>query len=187
MKTFTRQQLAAIRALALGCKFLKGGERSVYRAIKSADARVRASFSPEQMQVIKFCAEECRHQESGELSVYWMLKAWNYALQRAKKSRTFTEENVLVLGALIEPKENKSGFRHVPVTIKGKVIPWEPIERGIANLLRFQDDLACDEVYAEYEKIHPYKDGNGRSGKVLFNWKNGTLSCPVFPAEPDFG
>jgi hypothetical protein len=36
-----------------------------------------------------------------------------------------------------------------------------------------------DGWYVMYENIHPWQDGNGRSGKVLYNWIHGTLLDPV--------
>lgn len=41
------------------------------------------------------------------------------------------------------------------------------------------DELSPDEFYVEFEKIHPFVDGNGRTGKILHNWLLGTLGDPV--------
>lgn len=39
--------------------------------------------------------------------------------------------------------------------------------------------VTADDWYMCYEAIHPFGDGNGRSGKVLHNWLLGTLEEPV--------
>lgn len=41
-----------------------------------------------------------------------------------------------------------------------------------------------DDWYVAYEWIHPFRDGNGRSGKILHNWIGGTLDDPVL--VPDY-
>lgn len=53
-------------------------------------------------------------------------------------------------------------------------------EYGINPLSR----RAEDEFYFEYENIHPFVDGNGRTGKILYNYLLGTLENPVLP--PNF-
>lgn len=140
-------------------------------------------FKSYQLAIIQFCAEECTRQQSGETSVAWMVNAYNFACERFAVDNTITVEDVLTLAALIEPEKNKNGFRQVPVTVGGDVIPWQNIERQIASLLEAQDRLTPTELYREYEKIHPNIDGNGRLGAILFNVKNGTLYVPK--AAPD--
>lgn len=39
--------------------------------------------------------------------------------------------------------------------------------------------VTVDDWYLAYEAIHPFGDGNGRTGKILHNWLMGTLEEPV--------
>jgi hypothetical protein len=40
-----------------------------------------------------------------------------------------------------------------------------------------------DDWYLAYEWVHPWRDGNGRTGKILHNWLLGTLDNPVLVAD----
>ena len=163
-------------------------------------------FKDYMLAIVTFCAEECKRQGSGEESVAWMVKAYNYALERFAIDKTVTDEDILTLAKMIEPKKNAGGYRLVPVTVRGQVIPWQNIRRQMDNLLEAQDRIGIDDTntaedsdpeeaarkrytanatafYTELEKIHGLLDGNGRLGAILFNVKNGTLNQPV--AAPD--
>lgn len=45
-------------------------------------------------------------------------------------------------------------------------------------------ETAEDIFYFEYEEIHPFRDGNGRTGKILYNYLLGSLNDPQMP--PNF-
>ena len=46
-----------------------------------------------------------------------------------------------------------------------------------------KDIQTADDWYLAYEAIHPFSDGNGRSGKILYNWLLGSLDEPVLVAD----
>lgn len=143
-------------------------------------------FSPRHVAVVRFCAIECEMQQSGEASVAGMVEAWAYAVARRTRKR-IQHADVLILGELVEPVKNARGYRQVPVAVgswDNQKLHWEKIPRALTHLLGSGRALPPGEWFREYEEIHPFVDGNGRTGQILFNWLNGSLGDPVW--APNF-
>lgn len=131
---------------------------------------------------IRFCAIECRLQQSGEVSVWWMANAWVHAQQIALP---LSVDDVLVLGALVEPDKNADGFRQVGVRVGEDVKgDWRNVPRQMVNLVEASERLTAAEWFREYEEVHPFRDGNGRTGQILYNLLSGTLDAPEW--APDY-
>ena len=133
------------------------------------------------MHVVKFCALECGRQQSGELSVYRMCMAYNYALTMTKEHQFPTVNTILELGRLVEPVINVNGFRTTPVTINYVPVPVIDFERVLGLYCKAWDRMIAREHYGQFEAIHPFKDGNGRVGAILYNWHH--LDTPSIPPE----
>lgn len=63
-----------------------------------------------------------------------------------------------------------------------------PIKTPVPNTDWFKVDrghklaqTAEDQFYYEYENIHPFVDGNGRTGKIIYNYLLGRLDNPILP------
>jgi len=116
--------------------------------------------------------------ESHKLRRQWMREAWTAAQALAEQKPTV--KRVIALGGLVEQVLNLNGFRRCSVYIGA----WRaPDHSQIARLMAAWEEalarLTPDEAYVEFEKIHPFADGNGRTGKIIHNWLGGTLNDPV--------
>lgn len=135
---------------------------------------------------IKWASEECARQNSGELSVHWLCNALHYAREEMRSPASISGLNILILGSLVEPEKNKYGFRTTQVYFqdmtKQALVP-HLISPAIERLVRQGDQLSAAEWYKEFQLIHPFLDGNGRVGSILYNLKRGTIGGPVVPPE----
>lgn len=197
---FKSYQLSKIKEISL----LESREVGVYNTLKKSHSD---EFHNYEMNIIKFCAEECARQRSGPESVSDMIQAWDYAMNLRDaddppKLTIFTIEDI---GQLVEPVDNQFGFRTVPVGVSDgftfiEKAHWERVPSLVNLLLETYYDGSLwvgglgithklskrieDEFYLEFEEIHPFMDGNGRSGKILYNYLCDTLTDPIMP--PNF-
>lgn len=149
------------------------------------------------LDVVSWLALECERQRSGERSVSWMARAWLYALGRARGRAAgrhgvgqgpseITLPHVLTLGSLVEPQKNALGVRRVRVWVgRDEKLAPERVAVALEELLACQGGLSPEEFYARYEDVHPFEDGNGRTGSLLYNWLRGTLDAPEHPPDWD--
>ncbi len=150
--------------------------------------------TPKVGRVVEYCAEEVRRQGHDLLAldgierVGWMLEAWAYALMRnAERRGPLGAFDAVQLGRLIEPQKNFGGIRTCWVHVDGRQCPDPALVPAMLDDLFLRDGLSSMDFYKLFEEIHPFVDGNGRTGKILLNWLSGTLLSPIFPPNDLWG
>jgi len=139
---------------------------------------------------VQFAAEECQRQGVGPMEVFQMCQAMNLGGHQHFLTVQFVKD----LGFLVEPQKNKDGWRTVGVFFTnsefhskiGEAATPDQINRLIVQLVAalHEERIDADEFYKEFQMIHPFLDGNGRVGAILFNFINGTLDVPK--SAPDY-
>lgn len=96
-------------------------------------------------------------------------------------------------GADFSPGQFKSEQNYIADKIQRKIlfIPISPeqLTHGLEKLFDYMENnpeqalIKTAISHVEFEALHPFKDGNGRIGRMLitlFLWKSGTISAPHF-------
>ncbi len=104
------------------------------------------------------------------------MEAWKFATSNQKRSPGMTD--LFHLGKLVEPSKNLEGFRK-------KDLAGHPPPTAVQGLM-FDLFMGVDQTspayfYKRIMECCPLAEGNGRVGKIIFNWISGSLAEPVFP------
>lgn len=91
-----------------------------------------------------------------------------------------TLDDVRWLGAMIEPDKART-FRVGPAVFPsgGTANDHELIVPNLTRMFDLLDaDTDTDQFVKAFLDVHPFRDGNGRTAWVLYNWLRGTLGQP---------
>lgn len=134
-------------------------------------------------------AAECVRQQADTITdVRNLLNAYQYAITVRDNGIQVNETTFRTLGGLVEPVKNATGFRVTPVTFQngGSSAPASEITRlmiglrdGIKATEYQRNETEINHLTREFLWIHPFQDGNGRLGWILYNFLRGSLDEPV--------
>lgn len=123
--------------------------------------------------------------EWDDVSLAQALYAWNYIIKEEKLTPgvLLKTHKILMLHHKLMPDE-KGYFRKVGVRIGARYgKPWYAIPELIetwcarANTAETEEQIKADHV--AYEEIHPFVDGNGRTGRIFMNWTRVKKGFPI--------
>ena len=144
-------------------------------------------------EVIEFITQSNLIESVGEEGLGDSLKAYSY-LQDVKWP--LTKKHILKVHKLVMQNLNPrivGEFRTCNVSVSSKHCPdhtevypmmtawidtinWKPDDNFLRN--RKVAKLAKD-VHIDFECIHPFEDGNGRVGRLLYAWHSKQLGLPL--------
>lgn len=121
--------------------------------------------------------------------------AWNYAISQDKMTPdvVLKTHKILMLHQKLLPTE-RGYFRKVPIYIGGhEAKPWFVVPELIENwcnevnfLQEHKEELKKQLIedsiqghHITYEGIHPFVDGNGRTGRIFMNWQRIKAGLPI--------
>lgn len=138
-----------------------------------------------------------RSLEGKEVQNY--ISALHTGFQLIKENEILTNNSILKIQEILE--KNKAGFRKLPGTtlkesITGNVIYTPPqdlltIQELMSNLEAYINDPSLSDydplvkmaiIHHQFESIHPFYDGNGRTGRIiniLYLIQNNLLNLPI--------
>lgn len=136
-------------------------------------------LSPVDIELIKTQCElqqaTSKEQLEGFAQAYLQAKNLVKDTDRFKTITAEEVENTILQLAALTENRNTKGYRKTPVTFANGDHGLKPelIERAMKNFSEVyaQGEIDSTEAYKEFERIHPFEDGNGRVGDLL--WKMG--------------
>lgn len=104
------------------------------------------------------------------LEVVQSLKAWRYLQNKNELSEEIILKTHYLIMERIWP-QIAGQFRTVGVQVGNRLCPPHTEVRALLDLWMSQfTTMTPQQAHVEFEHIHPFRDGNGRTGRMLMWW-----------------
>lgn len=137
-------------------------------------------------KVVEFLSESnAIEQVYDDYSLKVSIKAWEYCISNKIMSTKVVLEIHRILMSHHLCDEFLGKFRKCEVRIGGRYgLPYKLISQRMEEWCRFMNKEGADEefikmLHVDYEMIHPFGDGNGRTGRIFMNWARVKNGLPI--------
>lgn len=127
------------------------------------------------MDLLTWICDAVHRQGDGPLMVPRMMKAYEVARDHANAMGGYfkpTAHIILEIAAEVHGL-NVNGFRQQKIKIRnGDILPVCDFERALNLLADAWDEgeILDDEWYYRFQQLHPFLDGNGRTGQIVWHF-----------------
>lgn len=117
----------------------------------------------------------------------YALEAWEYLVtQNELTEKNLLETHRILMRNHITTGDGLGQWRRLEVTIDGRLgLQFKLIPKAMENLIKKinlhknSDEQAIQQFHVQFERIHPFVDGNGRTGRILMNWQRDKVGLPI--------
>lgn len=138
------------------------------------------------MSVIEFLSESNKIESVyDDRSLADAKNAWQYlASQKVITIPVIKQVHKILMENQKLERKYIGAFRDCPVYVGGReCLRHRQIPTALVNWItkvkKANDWEDIKKLHVEYERIHPFVDGNGRTGRLFMNWHRITLGLPV--------